>query len=65
MLHLLIDAEVLDEDLPIRYIARDGQQNDGVAHIRELVSGPDGNLCRLRGVGAPLSALLADDPKKV
>jgi|GEM_PF-2119789 len=64
-LNRLIDAEILDEDLPIRYIARNGGQVEAMAHIEELISGPEGDLCRLRGKGQPPPALLADEPKMI
>ena len=60
----LLDAEVLDEPVAIRYIARNGQQAEAKAHVEELIPGPEeGDLCRLRGMGAPPPALLADEPK--
>lgn len=63
--NFLIDAEILDEPFPIRYFALDGQQADAEAQIEELISGPDGDLCRLRGRGAPPPAFLADTPKEI
>jgi hypothetical protein len=65
VLNYLIDAEILDEDFPIRYLARNGAQAEATARIEELVSGPDGNLCRLRGNGQPPPAVLADEPKTI
>ncbi|MHB0939102.1 MAG: hypothetical protein ACYDCO_23135 [Armatimonadota bacterium] len=65
VLNVLLDAEILDESVSIRYIARNGQEAEGTAHIEELISGPDGHLCRLRGDGPPPPAVLADEPKTV
>lgn len=65
VLNVLIDAEILDEAVAIRYIARSGQQAEAKAHIEELISGPDGHLCRLRGNGPTPPAVLADEPKTV
>jgi hypothetical protein len=61
----LIDAEILDEPFPIRYIAVNGQQSDAEAVLEELISGPEGDMCRLRGRGAPPAAILADTPKEM
>lgn len=63
VLNVLLDAEILDEAVSIRYIARNGQTAEGTAHIEELISGPDGHLCRLRGDGPPPNAVLGDEPK--
>jgi len=65
VLNYLIDAEILDEDFPIRYLARNGRQAEVMARIEELISGPDGNLCRLRGSGPPPPAFLTDEPKTI
>lgn len=65
VLNLLIDVEVLAEDVAIHYIARDGQLFDAQMGIEELISGPDGNMCRLSGHGKPPAAFLADEPKMV
>lgn len=63
VLYLLIDAEVLDDSIAVRYLARNGQTFEAKMHIEELISGAEeGNLCRLRGSGKPPAALLADDP---
>jgi len=65
VLNYLLDAEILDADVSIRYIARRRWLSEAKAHIEELVSGPDGHLCRLRGKGTPPPALLADEPKTI
>lgn len=63
LLYLLIDAEVLDDPIAVRYLARNGQSFETQMHIEELISGTEeGDLCRLRGNGKPPSALLADNP---
>lgn len=64
VMHRLIDAEILDEPFPIRYITRTGQRIDGVAQIVELIAGPDGNMCRLQGKGKAPAAFLADEPRE-
>lgn len=63
VLNFLLDAEILDESFPIVYIARNGRQADAVASVEELIAGPDGHMCRLRGIGPPPPVLLADEPK--
>lgn len=65
VMHRLIDAEITDDELAIRYITRDGRPVDATAHIEELVSGPEGDLCRLRGDGKPPAAFLTDEPQAI
>lgn len=63
VLYLLIDAEVLDDPVTVRYLARNGQTFEAKMQIEELISGAEeGNFCRLRGKGKPPAALLSDDP---
>lgn len=61
----LIDAEILGEPFAIRYIAVNGQTAEAKAVVDELICGPDGDMSRLRGEGAPPAALLGDEPKVV
>ncbi len=64
VLNFLMDAEVLDEEIALRYIARDGRQAEARAQVEELLPGEgEGHLCRLRGVGTPPPAVLEDAPR--
>jgi hypothetical protein len=65
VLYRLIDAEILGEDIAIRYIAADGRSAEASASIEEMISGPEGHLCRLKGRGAAPAAFLGDEPKTV
>jgi len=63
--HLLIDAEIIDDDVSIRYIARNGQQVEATAHIDEMICGPEGDLCRLQGRGKVPEVVMGDEPKQI
>lgn len=63
--YLLVDAEVLDEPVAVRYIARDGGQFEATLKIVELISDEEGDRCRLQGAGAPPPVFLADSPQLV
>jgi hypothetical protein len=65
VLDLLLDAEVLAEAVPIRYVTRNGETIDGWAHIDELITGEEGNMSRLRGDGPPPAAFLGEEPKAI
>jgi hypothetical protein len=58
----LIDAEILAEEFPIRYLNRKGQSGEGQVLVAELISGPEGDLCLLHGIGKPPAEFLADAP---
>ncbi len=65
VLNVLLDAEILDEAVPVRYIARNGVSFDAPMHIDELISDAEGHRARLRGAGPPPAALLGDEPQTV
>lgn len=65
VLHWLLDAQIMEEEFPVRYIARNGDTGDAVARIDELVTAETGTQCRLIGAGAPPAALTADEPEMV
>ena len=65
VLHWLLDIEIMDDDVPLRYLARNGQTSDGVAKIEELVSTEEETQCRLKGIGPAPAALVGDEPEEV
>lgn len=64
-LNALLDAEILQEPIAVRYIALNGATVDAQMEVVELISDAEGHRARLRGKGPTPAALLADDPKTV
>ncbi|HOF87121.1 MAG TPA: hypothetical protein PLZ36_03315 [Armatimonadota bacterium] len=65
VLHWLLDIEIMDDDVPLRYLARTGERSDGTAKIDELVTADEGTQCRLKGMGPAPAALVGDEPEEV
>ncbi|OPZ87510.1 MAG: hypothetical protein BWY76_00426 [bacterium ADurb.Bin429] len=65
VLHWLLDIEIMDDDVPLRYVARNGEAGDATAKIDELVTAEEGTQCRLKGMGAAPAALVGDEPEEV
>ncbi len=64
-LEYLIDAEIVGDDIPVRYIARDGQSFTGIAQVEESLCADEQKLFLLRGYGKPPAVFLADRPDKM
>ncbi len=65
VIHWLIDLEIVQDDVSLRYVARNGQVSEAMAMVEELVTAEEGTQCRLKGMGVPPEALMADEPEMV
>jgi hypothetical protein len=65
VMHWLLDIEILDDDVPLRYVARNGQASDAAAKIEETVAAEEGAQIRLKGIGPAPAALVGDEPEEV
>jgi hypothetical protein len=64
-LDYLIDAEIVGDDIPVRYVAQNGESFSGTAQVEESLSDGEQDLFLLRGKGKPPALFVADGPDRM